>query len=261
MSKEIQIDEELKKKFEDLVLDEVKYGIMTALEMYDSLNLKKLAQLVGRPETTTIRYVKALLSDGFIDIDAEKTASSWGKFYRLSAQSLYITEKKREMTEEVEKAKVEELFEYKEKSEEEVRSMIIRQILGKGDFNKLMLEVKNSMIFKHNVENTIINEFIASLNELENLKKKFGNEYLYDHLRIHPSDIILTSTSIKFAKAKHLLKIYEIFIRFMMDLEKLKSDLDKEIKEEKIPEEDISIMNIHTFFGTNEFRFSLEDKE
>ncbi|MHA1433759.1 MAG: hypothetical protein ACTSO7_07940 [Candidatus Heimdallarchaeota archaeon] len=79
-----KIPEQIREKFIETFYDEVKFGILNAIDFYDSVNLKRLAVLVGRPETTTIRHIKKLLDEKLITIDAEKTAKEWGKFYKLS---------------------------------------------------------------------------------------------------------------------------------------------------------------------------------
>ncbi|MHA1356118.1 MAG: hypothetical protein ACTSR1_13185 [Candidatus Heimdallarchaeota archaeon] len=47
-----KIPEQIREKFIETLYDEVKFGIINAIDFYESVNLKRLAVLVGRPETT-----------------------------------------------------------------------------------------------------------------------------------------------------------------------------------------------------------------
>ena len=69
VDEEVEISNEIKKSYDEAIYDEVKYGILIALEFYKSLNLKKLAEILDRPKTTTLRYLKNLLNEGLIILD------------------------------------------------------------------------------------------------------------------------------------------------------------------------------------------------
>ncbi|HUT80592.1 MAG TPA: hypothetical protein VMZ29_05245 [Candidatus Bathyarchaeia archaeon] len=261
MSKQEEIPKEMTEKYEDIVYDEVKFGIITALQLYEPLNLKKLSLLVGRPETTTIRYLKQLLTDGLIDVDAETTATSWGKFYKLSKFIRKITDKKQEEEEMRNVEVLKEILLYRERTEEDAREFFLNEILTKENLPRLQLEVKNRMTLLHNIQNLIINDFAVALNILEELKKKKGKDYLRKNLVIEPADILLNTEIIQFSKTKHLIKFYEIFAKFQIDLTEFKKNLKEELIKEKVPDDQKQTLNLHIFMGTNEFKYYLRDEE
>lgn len=257
----VKISEEFKEKYEKIIFDEVKYGIFTALELYKSLNLKKLAQLVGRPETTTIRYIKLLLSDGLIDIDAAKTAISWGKFYCLSKEAKILADEVAKQRLEREKQTLAQVMKLRGKSEEEIQRMYVKDLLSKKNLETLGEIVKSQLAFKHNVENFTANELYSSLEKFQELLSNKGRDYLEENLVLEPTEIVSTSCSVPLTKGSHVLRIYEINLRLQSDLMKLKEELEKEMDEENVPEEKRTIMNLHFFFGTMDFRFSLKDEK
>lgn len=77
-----------------LLGDEIKLGIIFALKMFGSMNLKSIAKIVNKPESTTLRHIKSMMpykadnQDGFeiklLEIDMEATEQKWGKYYRLT---------------------------------------------------------------------------------------------------------------------------------------------------------------------------------
>jgi len=261
MSKEKQVSEELKQKFEDTIYDEVKYGIITALQWYGSANLKKLSQLVDRPETTTLRYLKQLLAENLIDVDAEKTATSWGKFYRLSDEARVLVNINREKMSQREEKVMTELMKHRGKSEEETRQLLIHEILNKENPEKVVLGLKSNLAIIHNIQKVIVNDFISNYSELEELIHDKGKDFLKENLIIEPADILLTTDYIHYNKAQHLFRFYEAFIKFQIDLIQMKKDLDEEMARENVPEDQRKLLSLHLFMGASEFKFQLKDEK
>lgn len=261
MSNKVKVSEELRKKYEEAYFDEVKFGILYALQKYDSLNLKRLAQLVDRPETTTLRYIKQLLIDKLIDVDAKKTATSWGKFYQLSREIMHLVAEESKQAEERERDFLANFSAYKEKSDEEIDRMIVKEVLSKERFDHLIAGVKHQIAFTHNMQRIIINEFSQSVSVLQKLMDKKGKEYLEKNLILEPSDILTTSFVIKLSKSRHLLKFFEMYMKFFLELEKLKEEIAKDMEREKLPEEKQRELVIHTFAGTTNFKHRMRDEE
>ena len=258
MNQKEGIDEEIRKKYESLLYYEEKYGIFTALQWYESLNLKKIAQIVGRPETTTIRYLKQLVDDGLIDIDVEKTATSWGKFYKLStsAKNLYEEEKK-EMEMQAERYS-EEFKNFEKSSEEELTQRITNIVLSKENMNKLSTEIKQMIHFTSNIQHMIVNNFIFTLNELNNLIDKKGLPYLKENLLIDPGDITQQNFTIRYSTTKHLIKILAIYLNIRTIIKKLEEEINRDLVKEKVPENKIKTYIINLFMGSTEFTYKLK---
>ena len=258
MNQQNTIDPVIEEKLGKLVYDEVSFGILITLRFYGSLNLKKIAQLIGKPETTTIRHLKQLLKDGMIDIDAEKTALSWGKFYSLTKPVKAIIAKddvellKRE--EEVAK----ELEDYKNMTEEKLQEVFIREITSKESLTQTALRIKYSINFNSNIQKIIINSFIEASNKLNKLKEEKGNEYLQKNLILDPADINTATLFIKYSKAKHVLALIEKFVEFHREMHQLQRDILEEMDEEKVPEDERKLHYVDLFMGTTEFSYKIK---
>ncbi|RMG39646.1 MAG: transcriptional regulator [Methanobacteriota archaeon] len=74
-------------EFRNIVLTETTSQIFITLLLYDTLNLKELAALTNKLETTTLHQIRKLLKQGIIEVDAEKSARMRGKFYRVTEQA------------------------------------------------------------------------------------------------------------------------------------------------------------------------------
>ena len=66
-----------------LLDDETKISTLFGLYLFETLNLKNIARILNKNESTTLRHLKSLINEKLIEIDQKKSAQSWGKFYRL----------------------------------------------------------------------------------------------------------------------------------------------------------------------------------
>jgi predicted transcriptional regulator len=249
-----------KEKFERVLYDEVSFSILISLRFYGSLNLKKIAQLIGKPETTTIRHLKQLLEENLIDIDAEKTASSWGKFYYLTEPVKAIIAKDDLELQRREEEIAKELEDYKNMSEKQLQELFIREITSKESLEETALRIKYSIDFNSNIQKMIINSFIEASSQLSKIREEKGIEYIQKNLILDPADINTTTLFIKYSKAKHVLAIIEKFIVFHREIHKLQRDILKELDEEKVPEEERKLHFVDIFLGTTEFSYKLKDE-
>jgi len=80
----MELEPELVKYFE-LLGDETKFGILFALKMFGSLNLKHIAKCLGKSEPAILRQLKILTQLNLIIIDQKESTQSWGKFYKISS--------------------------------------------------------------------------------------------------------------------------------------------------------------------------------
>ena len=159
MSKKQWTKKQLEERFEELYLDEIKFTITTALQYYNSLNLKKLAKLIGKPESSTIRYLKQLLDEGLIQIDAEKTASSWGKFYKLTPEIIEIAEEKKAANDKHLERVKKLFFNVSDIDDSELNKLVLAELLEKSDIKNLDLQVKQNIAFGANLQKLITSEF------------------------------------------------------------------------------------------------------
>ena len=260
MNQQNAIDPVIVEKLEKLVYDEVSFGILISLRFYESLNLKKIAQLIGKPETTTIRHLKQLLEEDLIDIDAEKTASSWGKFYCLTKAVKAIVEKEDAELQKREQEIAKELANYKNMTEDKLQEVFIKEITSKESLEETALRIKYSINLNSNIQKMIINSFIETSKKLNKLKEEKGVEYIQKNLYLDPADINSSTLFIKYSKAKHVMAIVEKFVEFHRGIHQLQRDILKEMDEEKVPEDERKIHLVDLFMGTTDFTYKIKDE-
>jgi len=258
MNQRNSIDPVVEEKLEKVIYDEVSFGILTSLRFYGSLNLKRLAQLIGRPETTTIRHLKHLLEDKLIDIDAEKTASSWGKFYRLSKSVKEIIAKDDRELQQREDQLIAELADYKNMSEETLQELFVKEITNKEALEQTALRVKYGINLDYNIQKMIINNFIEASKGLNKIREEKGIEYLKKNLFLDPADINTTTLFVKYSKARHVMELVEKFIEFHIEINELQKEFEKEMDKEEIPEDERKLHYVGLFMGTTDFTYKLK---
>jgi len=250
----------IEEKLEKVIYDEVSFGILTSLRFYGSLNLKRLAQLIGKPETTTIRHLKQLIEDELIDIDAEKTASSWGKFYRLSKVVKKDIVKSEKELQKREEELIEELADYKTMSEEQLQELFVREITDKDSLEQTALRVKYGINLDYNIQKMIINNFMEASQGLSKLKEEKGSDYMKKNLLLDPADINTTTLFVKYSKARHVLALVEKFVDFHREINELQREFKKEMDKEEIPEDERKMHYVGLFMGTTDFTYKIKDK-
>ncbi|MHA1866059.1 MAG: winged helix-turn-helix transcriptional regulator [Candidatus Heimdallarchaeaceae archaeon] len=241
---------EKEEKYEKMWVDDPnKFAIITALSWYGSLNLKKLSSLIGKPETTTLRYLKQLLDENMIEVDAEKTASSWGKFYKLDEYiaSLYRKNIENYVKEESDFDK--KLKKYSELSEKEIELEVLEKLLKSEGDKSFSQSFKQYLLFIHNIETSITNELIDIELKTKEILKKKGMDYLKEHFNYPRSETSLIVRTIKLSKFSHAIKLAETVRDFYRKITDLQKEFLKEMDEEGVPEEERSIQFISTFLG------------
>lgn len=257
----MKVSEEIKQKYNEAIFDEVKNGIIIALEFYDSLNLKRLAELIGRPETTTIRYVKKLLDDGLITLDVNKTASDWGKFYKLSDSVNLLIEERIAIGKAREKWIFEEMNHLDGKSDEEIRELLTRVFLSKENIEFDFQKAKQTIEFVSNVQKMIINDSNLVIKELIEIYNEKGMEYLERNLDMSPSDIETWHISLKLHSIKQMADLVKLFYKWFNELLDFKSKTDKEMNELDIPEDQRFEFFLYSFMGSMKFNVVLKDED
>lgn len=264
MNKDVKTQErfeEIRKSYNELVYDEVKFAIVTAIQYYSSLNLKKMSELIGRPETTTIRYVKKLLEDELIVIDVEKTATDWGKFYRLSdfANEL-IAKRNLDIDERIDWVQ-KEASKHDFENEDEVRDFFMRALLSKENLVYDAKSARQSLSISNNIQKMIANEFGARIEDLNDLIKNKGKEYLLNNVSIKPSDIEIYNITLKVHSMKQLMKLIEVQFKSVQEIERLKHEFEEEAKKDNIPEDDQQLFFFYSFLGSMEFNYIIKNED
>ncbi|MHA1619736.1 MAG: hypothetical protein ACTSVZ_10685, partial [Promethearchaeota archaeon] len=78
-------------KLIDLISDKSEFIIIVSLHMFSSsMNLKKISEVTDIPESSALRKIKVLISQGHIILDQNATVAKRGKFYRISDKIISI---------------------------------------------------------------------------------------------------------------------------------------------------------------------------
>ena len=129
--------EKTKEKYLTLVDDEIEFGVVTALNWYDTLNLKKIAVMIDKPESTTLRYIRKLKDAGVIVFDSKKSEDSWGKFYKLSPSTKKLYDEYMQAMDEQIEGIAEELGDLSKFSEEDLVRYVARKLLAKEKLEQI----------------------------------------------------------------------------------------------------------------------------
>lgn len=194
----MELEPELVKYFE-LLGDETKFGILFALKMFGSLNLKHIAKCLGKSEPAILRQLKILTQMNLINIDQKESTQSWGKFYQISSQGSEIFSKSNKFI-----------------------SLIADKAYTTDMYYKMSLILKSMSSFNHNITKFASNVMMEDAQRLIELDKKDEGNY---------GDAMIIALSAISLKSKEDFKEYlEIVDEFQKKLTKFKTN--KEINEE-----------------------------
>jgi len=186
----METDPELTKYFE-LLGDENKVGVLFALKMFGSLNLKHIAKCIGKPEPTIYRHLKIITQMDLIEIDQQETTQSRGIFYKISSQGK----------------------EFFGKSDKMINSLP-ENAYTVEIYHKLALVIKSLSAFNHNITKFASSVILEDAQRLIELNKK--NEGNYEDAMIFS----LFSISLK---SKEEIKEYlEMVKEFQKNISKFK---------------------------------------
>jgi hypothetical protein len=256
-----KISEKIQEKYDEAFFDEVRFGIITALEFYKSANLKRLSVLVGRPETTTIRYVKKLLEDEIIEIDQVKTASDWGKFYKLTDPVLAIIDERGKEQDDRVKWIFDEIGDVSKKSDEEFHDFMTKIVLSKKDLEHDFHVAKQVFEFSTNVQKMILNDSIFAIKEFLQIKEEKGVDYIKDNLVFAPSDLEMWTSPLKIHSTKQLVQLINVFFKWQNELKQLGEKFEQEMDEKNIPDDQRRDLFLYSFLGSLEFTYELKNEK
>ena len=255
---EAKIDSNILNRFNQLVEDETEYSIVTTLQWYNSLNLKKISTMIGKPESTTLRYIRRLKKEGVIEFDSEKSEDSWGKYYKLSSDVKTIYESVQKEIEERASQIIDELQDYRNLPEEELNLYFAKELLSEKKWG-MIPSMKNHMHFVSNLQKVIVNETIYAANELSKKIEKEGREKIIERIILPPFDLSYHVSIVKLNKLRHILMMNEIVFDFMKKIKEFNEALKKEMDAEKIPEEERKTQFINLFTGSLDLSFTFKD--
>ncbi|MHA2249935.1 MAG: hypothetical protein ACXAD7_06215 [Candidatus Kariarchaeaceae archaeon] len=223
-------EDELESKYEQLQKHGIGFGVVIAIRLYEALNLKSIARLIGAAENTTLHQVKKLLKDGFIEIDPIATATGRGKYYKITDLSNAIFRYAGEKYESEEVRN--EMQEAKKKGLDKILIEAGKR-LKEGKYQEIPTQVKmasniNSFIEKIAIQEVddLIQELSGVENEEEILEKIKKSNIAIGTFNLHTSN----SPSANFDQ---MIRYEELLYEFNLDLMKLKKEFEEENKSKK----------------------------
>jgi len=239
----------LMKKLADIKLNETEFQIVTALRWYGSLNLKKISNLIQRPESTTLRFIRKLRDSKLIVFDSETSEKSWGNFYKLADSIRKLYEEYMNMMYDRVNRITTDLQDINKMSDEDLHSYAVNEIINPGK----LAEIPSTRAYFHfvaNIQRLIVNETMDGIEFLAKLAEEEGYENLKQKLILPPIDVSEYVSAIKISKIRHMLRINELIIEFDRKIDKLAKEILKEMDEEGVPEEDRNIQFVNVFTGS-----------
>lgn len=244
--------DKLHKHFDELLGNETRYGLVMAIKNFGSLNIKTLARLLGKAESTIFHHITELLKEPkIIEIDTEKTEKTRGKYFKLSNNAL--SSKRFVVDDTPFEQQIPEILEkYLALEPEELRKSMLEMVKKEdNDYYTIADNARKSLAYHHTIERFIINE-------IENTTKFFKKKLIPKQNIPFPT-VTNLSMNIKVSSLHHTLLIAKLTIEYFRNLANLKKEIEEEIKLNKISEESIITEYIHVFGGEfGEFEFSKE---
>lgn len=229
---------EIKKNFDYLLKNELRYGIIVTLRLFSTLKLKKISALLGKTESTIIHHLKLLERKGYIERDEVKRRER-GKFYKLSRKTDIILEN---IFQEFEKDDFEgEIRQFKQMTREKYSQRIIKGIkeqFSEKDFDPLQV-IQAGAVINSNITRIIYQDLRNVINTELNGKSEDKRRDIF------LANLAMSMFSIPVETPHQVARISELTADY---LKKLKN-LEKGIIEEK--KQKVSIKHE----GTNQYVF------
>jgi hypothetical protein len=224
-----------------------RYEIIMAIRNFGALNVKTLADLIGKVDSTIFHHVSELLKEPkIIEIDIEKTERERGKFFNLSEKTkeLFSDDKNPYISEIPRK-----IDQHLSLDPEVLRKTMIASVKEiESRYESLAPNIKKSLGYHHIVEKYILREIQEAASSIKNnLTPKQNIPF--------PTATNL-SINIKISSLHHVLRIAKVTNDYFRKLVELKEEIEKELDSQNIKEENILTEYIHVFggeFGRFEF--------
>ncbi|MHA1520973.1 MAG: hypothetical protein ACTSRK_12390 [Promethearchaeota archaeon] len=133
----------------DLIQDSQEFAILVALDMFSSLNLKKISILTGISESTALRKIRDLLGGGHITLDIPATTEKRGKYYNISDNiENILTHQIEDDSVEFNRDDFESLSELEQKQQTQNIISVIQALSSLAELNSSMVQVFSQHLVK-----------------------------------------------------------------------------------------------------------------
>ena len=170
----VKVDEEFISKYQQALQNEIKHGIIMAIKTFNSLNLKRLAEILGKKENVLFYHITEMLKKPkLIEIDPEVTESYRGKYYTLT-QELRKKYAEEEFDSEVEVTEI--LDNLLKMSEEGLYNYVLTSLKNHPEIGTIAKKARKTLNYHQILQNIIINNFEkteeAIIQNLSPIRKK-----------------------------------------------------------------------------------------
>lgn len=251
-------NKDIKDQYLTFTDDDIVFSVVTALNWYESLNLKKLAIMLNKPESTTLRYIRKMKDSGIIVFDSEKSEDSWGKYYKLSDSTKKLYDNYIQALDEQVERIADELKDLSKFTEEGLQKYVIDKLLTEKKLEEIPL-LKRYFLFISNLQNVMLNETINKITEFTKTVKPEDWVNISEKVEVSPMDISMYVNHIKISKWSHIFKINNLIFKFISQLDTLKKKIEKEIEEEIVPEEKQTTQFINIFTGNLDVSYEFKE--
>ena len=242
-----------KTKIDQIFEVDTRFGIIMAIDSFGSLNIKRLAQILGKNEATIYHHIKWLIEEPeLLTLDQQKTLNSKGKYYTLSPLAknhrviLGLTtgsDKPDQPEERKGTDKINDLLALPLDKLLQVHKTIALEYTTLESIKK----EKQLMTYNHVLEDIILSNFETAFNMHKAGKKGKNKNYPFGALSNFSLDMKVTSIH-------HLYRVIQLLTKLTEDFQELKEEISKEI--EDTAEDEIIDLHFHVVGGeVAEFQF------
>lgn len=227
---------------------DTRYAIILAIRNFGSCNIKKLAKILGKNEATIYHHLKYLTSaPELLIIDNTKTRENRGIYYKLSTiAELNFGEP---TAEEVESMELEAFVKILDQTDEEIAQIYIDMFSKHPDLGNIAEKERRSVSYNRNLENIMLNNMATAETAFKQGLKPINDKYPIGTISNFPLDM-------KISKPRHLFQILNFMSDVTIKFAKLKTEIAKDMRKEKVPEDQMIDIHYHVVGGeVAEFEF------
>lgn len=228
MSESEKNPEEMKELYDKLFSKGIGMGIIMALHIYETLNLKKIATLIGKLETTTLNQVKKLLEEEFIEVDSKATASSRGTYYKLTD----LTKKLFKISNPDEDLEIEKIKNF---SKGDIAKEALKS-LANPNFDKILTQVKMVTSINSYIEKFTLQNMEELYDQIKDLKSEDEKIAVLDKGLFPIGTFSFRNHTVVMKNFDQMSRYISFLDEMGTKLKKLKEDFDEENKKIEDPE-------------------------
>lgn len=254
IAKKMKLRNEIEKELEPIFKVDTRYSIVLLILSFGSLNIQRIAKILGKNEATIYHHIKELTKERtFLKVDDEATMSKKGIYYTLEDRVMeFFCEPPLEILEDKLPVKLDEIL---AKSDNEISDYFTSIITSSPSLGCNAEKERKKLVFNHTLENFLIYNFNEVEKALKEGKKPLNKRYPVGGISNIPINL-------KVAYHRHFFEFMKELTKFQVNIHKLQEKINSELENEKIPKEEIIQLHYHLVGGElTEFKFENKPKQ